>query len=102
MEKHPKWVFVAQEEKKVVGYATYSLDKERKIGHVLNNAVHRNWRGRGIGKELHEKVLEELKKEGIKSAVLTTFEDNIPARKMYESKGFEELVYSIHYGKKLE
>ena len=102
IDKHPNWLLVAEENCKIVGYASYSLDNERKVGNVLNNAVHPYWRGRGIGKTLHHKVLEELKKEGMEIALLVTSQDNVPARRMYESAGFEQLWCSLHYGKKLK
>ena len=102
IDKHPDWVLVAEENSKIVGYASYSLDNERKVGDVLNNAVHPNWRGRGIGKTLHYKVLEELEKEGMEIALLVTSQDNVPARRMYEAAGFEQLWCSLHYGKKLK
>ena len=101
IETHPEWVFVAEEEGKIVGYATYSLNREREIGEVLSNAVHPHCRGKGIGGTLHRKVLEELRREGMQAVSLVTSEKHIPAIKMYESAGFKEIWHSTYYAKKL-
>jgi len=95
-------VLVAEEDNKIVGYATYYLDKDRKVGTVGNNAVHPDFRGRGIGSALHKSVLEELKKADMKIAVVSTLEVDKPAQHIYEKHGFKELARTIHYSQKLK
>ncbi|KYH40190.1 MAG: hypothetical protein AYL32_013070 [Candidatus Bathyarchaeota archaeon B26-2] len=101
LERHPDWVFVAEVDGKVVGYATYSLDRTQRVGHVLNNAVHPDWRRKGIGRALHRRVLEELKREGMEVALLVTAVHNVPARRIYESHGFEVVWEALYYAKRL-
>ncbi|HIE13653.1 TPA: GNAT family N-acetyltransferase [Candidatus Bathyarchaeota archaeon] len=101
LESHPEWCFVAEIEGNVVGYATYSIDETRKVGHVLNNAVHPQWRGKGIGSALHERVLEKLKNQGMEVAILVTSVQNVPARRMYESHGFKVVWEALYYARSL-
>lgn len=100
-KNHLQWVFVAEIDGKIVGYATYSLDHERKVGEVLNNGVLPEYRGRGIGSSLHKTVLEELKKIGMEIAFVQTLEIDIPAQKMYQKHGFKQLTKAIFYSQKL-
>ncbi len=95
------WVFVGEIDEKIVGYSTYTLDFERKIGHVCNNGVLHEFRGKGIGSALHKKVLEEMKRNGMEIAIVSTLEIDIPAQNMYIKNGFQELVRSIFYTQKL-
>ena len=101
IQAHPEWVLVAEEDGTILGYATYSINRERKIGEVLNNAVHPKHRGKGVGGALHRRVLEELKKEGMKFAHLVTSSLTPSAVKMYESAGFKLIYHTLHYAKKL-
>jgi ribosomal protein S18 acetylase RimI-like enzyme len=98
---HPDWIFVAEEDGRTIGYATYIIFREREIGEVGNNAVHPDYRGRGIGSKLHRAVLDELKREGMKGVFVITTRKHIPARKMYESAGFEESWHQIFYVREL-
>ena len=90
-------IFVAVEDGKVVGYATFGVDEARKIGHVLNNAVDPEVQGRGIGTALNRRVLDELRERGMSFAVVTTMEHDLPARRIYEKHGFQEIAKSVHY-----
>ena len=90
-------IFVAVEDGKVSGYATFGVDETRKIGHVLNNAVDPEFQRRGIGSALHRRVLDELKERGMSFAVVTTMEHDLPARRIYEKHGFQEIAKSVHY-----
>ncbi|MFA5646098.1 MAG: GNAT family N-acetyltransferase [Candidatus Ratteibacteria bacterium] len=99
--RHLDKVFVAEEDGRIVGYATYSISVHRKIGTVGNNAVDPDYRNRGIGSALHQKVLAQLKKEGMLFAFVSTLSHDEPAQKMYEKHGFTELCRTIHLMKKL-
>ena len=94
-------IFVAVEDGKVLGYATFGVDEARKIGHVLNNAVHPEVQRRGIGTALNRRVLDELKERGMSFAVVTTMEHDQPARRIYEKHGFQEIARSVHYTMRL-
>ncbi|HRR95768.1 MAG TPA: GNAT family N-acetyltransferase [Candidatus Ratteibacteria bacterium] len=100
-KSHIDWVFVGEVNGKIIGYSTYTLDFERKIGEVGGNGVLPEFRGKGIGSSLHKKVLEEMRKEGMEIAIVSTLEIDIPAQRMYIKHGFQELVKSIFYTQKL-
>ncbi len=90
-------IFVAVADGKVVGYATFGTDEARKVGSVLNNAVDPEFQGQGIGSALHRRVLDEFRKKGMSFAVVTTLEHDLPARRVYEKHGFQEIAKSVHY-----
>jgi len=95
-------VLVAEERGNIVGYAIYHVNEDSKIGTVGYNAVNPEFRGRGIGSVLHEKVLEELKKSGVEITVVSTLEIAKPAQRLYERHGFKELVRVVHYSQRLK
>ena len=78
---------VAVIENRVVGYVCprYVLNE----GHLLNLAVHRDFRRRGIATELMNTVLEELKEKGCTLVYLEVRVSNLDAIKFYERFGFK-------------
>ena len=90
-------VFVAELEGEVVGYAMYMLDEERRIGTVGENAVHPDYRGRGIATALQRKVQETFREAGMRFAQVMTLEHDIPAQHVYEKVGFREFTRTINY-----
>lgn len=56
--------------------------------HLLNLAVHPDYRRRGIAKMLLDNVIQELKKEGCRFFYLEVRSSNYAARKLYEKFGF--------------
>ena len=100
-----EWVLVACDPDggEVVGFATFRLDRERKVGEIGNNAVHPAWRGRGIAGALYERVLEHFREEGMVVAKVTTGLDeaHAPARVAYKKVGFERGTSSVTYYKTL-
>lgn len=73
-------------EDNVIGYvcANYIIDE----GHILNLAVHPDFRRCGIGTALMKKVLSELKERGCRLLYLEVRSSNFIARRFYESLGF--------------
>lgn len=100
-KSNPERFYTAQYDGQIVGYAMYSLDQGTKIGRVLDNAVDPAFGGRGIGSALHKKVLQDMKEAGMKLAMVSTGDHQIPARKMYEKHGFKALFQTVHYFNKL-
>lgn len=96
-EEAIKDIFVVVADGKVVGYATFGMDEARKVGSVLNNAVDPDFQGQGIGSALHRRVLDEFREKGMSFAVVTTMEHDLPARRVYEKHGFQEIAKSVHY-----
>lgn len=79
--------------KTLVGVAdVYLKDKiERHIG-VFGITIKKEWRGKGLGKELMKRTLEEAEKhiKGLRIIELGVFANNPVAKKMYEQMGFIE------------
>jgi ribosomal-protein-alanine N-acetyltransferase len=71
---------------KVIGYicANYIMDE----GHILNLAVHPDFRRCGIGTKLVEEVLDELKENDCRYIYLEVRFSNLRARNFYERFGF--------------
>lgn len=57
-------------------------------GHILNLAVHPDFRGKGIAKTLVKNILEELKENACRFLYLEVRASNNAARKLYEGFGF--------------
>lgn len=98
----PEQFIVAEQEGKVIGYATYIVDKDTEIGQVMDNAVDPAYGGRGVGSAMHREVLRALKRAGMKLAKVGTGEHQTSAQKLYKKHGFQEVMRSISFIKSLE
>jgi len=103
LKRHPQWAFVAEESHEILGFLTYSLDEEKKIGEIGNNAVHPDHQGRGIGEVMHREALRRFREYGMQYAKVETGLDDahIPARRAYERLGFKQIFRSAQYFMKL-
>lgn len=103
-KEDPEKFIIAVWEELVVGYATFSVDDATKIGEVLDNAVDPAFGGRGIGSAMHKDVLRSLKQTGMKLVKVGTglSDEQLPARKLYEKHGFNEIFRSILYFRRLD
>jgi len=79
---------IAERDGIAIGYAVAST-RER-TGHVLSIAVNPKERGRGVGKGLMERMIEELKAREASKIVLESKKGN-PAIKFYLSLGFRQV-----------
>ena len=77
-------------EGQVVGFVTYQLDHDLRVGEIGNNAVDPAWQGHGIATRLYQEVLDHLRAAGMRVARVTTGLDDghAPARAAYEKVGF--------------
>ena len=57
--------------------------------HLNNIAVHCDYREKGIGKRVLTNVIEKIRKLNVHTMFLEVSASNLPARKLYESNGFE-------------
>lgn len=96
---HPDKVLVSEREGKVVGFVSYSLDHDRRLGTIQNNAVDPDFQGKGIGTKQILCVLDIFRKEGLELAEVRTGKGPgyMPARRMYEKCGFEATMESVTY-----
>jgi ribosomal-protein-alanine N-acetyltransferase len=72
--------------KKIVGYLIFWVAAQEM--HILNLAVHPDWRRRGVAKALLNRGLAQAKAEGALVAWLEVRPSNLAALALYESQGF--------------
>ena len=94
-------VLVAEENGDVIGYAYaavegYDYMSLRGPAGVLHDViVDPEYRGRGIGRQLLVAALQFLKSHGAPRVVLTTAEQNEPARRLFTSAGFRPTMIEM-------
>ena len=95
----PTLVWVAELNSNVVGFITVEMNRDRLVAEIGNNAIAPNAQGQGIGTQMYEFVLEQMKLAGMKAAIVETGGDDAhaPARRAYEKAGFSGPVPSVEY-----
>jgi ribosomal-protein-alanine N-acetyltransferase len=95
-KRWPEGFLVARIDRETVGYAIGEKNKDS--GLIISIAVKKEWRRRGIGRKLIEKLLENFKKEGAKIVFLHVREENKEAINFYRALGFKiiELVENYY------
>jgi len=84
--------FVWVEQGRVVGNATIRRAPTFGRGYLVGNvAVLPEYRGRGIARRLMEVCLEKACDEGGEWVALEVHVDNVPARHLYQSLGFQQI-----------
>ena len=77
---------VAEHEDRVVGFMIYELHKSRI--HVLNFAVNRDYRHRGVGSQMIAKLTGKLSSQRRSRIVLEVRETNLAAQLFFRENGF--------------
>ncbi len=86
---------VAEVDQRVVGYlCCWCVAGEV---HILNLAVHPDYRHRGIARRLMQQVLEEARLEGVKTVSLEVRKSNEPALSLYYHLGFHPVGVRQRY-----
>ncbi len=94
LRRNPTTCFVAEEKGRIIGAILSGHDGRR--GYIYHTTVHEDFQGRGIGRELVERVMSALEAEGINKAALVAFARNESGNGFWERLGFtsrEDLVY---------
>ena len=91
--------WVAAVGQKIVGFITYDLNVNNRIGEVHMLAVHPEFQNQGIGTELNLFALQRMKEGGMRLAMLGTGGDegHAPARRSYEKAGYTGLPLVRYY-----
>lgn len=79
----------------IAGYA--GLDHGGEVADVMTVAVVAGHRGRGLGDALLGELLRRAAGSGAASLMLEVRADNVPARRLYERHGFEEVSVRRRY-----
>ena len=93
----PRRCYVVAEDDKgaVAGYAGVDLGGE--VADVMTMAVAAGAQGRGLGRRLLEELVARAEADHAAYLMLEVRADNEPARKLYESRGFELLTVRRRY-----
>jgi ribosomal protein S18 acetylase RimI-like enzyme len=92
-------LLVAEVDGVVAGFLAYELNRKDNTGEVQLLAVHPEYQNQGIGTELNNVALKQMKESGMKLAVVGTGGDpgHAPARRSYEKAGFTPLPLVRYY-----
>lgn len=94
--RNPKTCFVAENEENGLIRGAILCGHDGRRGYIYHLAVNKADRGHGVGRDLVEKALYGLKREGISKVALVVFDKNNVGNSFWESVGFskrEDLVY---------
>ncbi len=81
--------------KEIIGYAGYWQVVDEL--HLINIAVHPEYRRQGLGKHLLFYILCDGKRLGLKKATLEVRASNLAAQRLYEQLGFKNIACRKHY-----
>ncbi len=95
---------LVQYEGKVIGALFWNVMEEKHHGlaEIVDFWIDENFRRRGLGEKLLRSVIEDMKQlfaghgYPLRKVLVTTGEDNIPARKLYEEMGFQKSAALPH------
>lgn len=92
-------LYVTELDGRLAAFITVTFDPAKGVGRISNNAVHPDFRGRGLAGVQYEFAKEHLRALGAKAvAVMTGLDDaHAPARRAYGKAGFEKNLPSLTY-----
>ena len=83
------FVIVAEADGEIAGYSVFYLTPpESELPDIV---VSEKYRNQGLGRQLLEESIKELKKQKVDTIFLEVRVSNAPARALYEKMGFEEI-----------
>jgi len=91
LKKDSQFILLAKNGLEPIGLEVTRKGKEENEWHTLSVYIKEEFRGLGIGKEIFEKTLEEIRKRGGKKVTLNVNRNEAQeaARNMYEKHGFK-------------
>ena len=94
--KYGSAIFVAELNKKVVGYITL-MELEGENAKVMSIAVKKEFRRMGIGSKLLDEAIKWCRIKGKKKLLLEVRTSNLPAQNLYKKKGFQIIGVTPNY-----
>jgi len=103
VQAHPDWIYVCEENEKIVGFIAFNINLQQKVGQIGNNAVDPECGLKGIGQQMYSAVFQRFKDEGLLYAQVKTGLDHahLRARSAYERAGFNIKIEDVTYFRKL-
>lgn len=87
---------VVERNDEIVGFVIYELHKGRL--HILNFAVGRAWRRKGVGTAVIQRLRGKLRQQRRRELITEVRESNVPAQLFFRSRGFRAVrVLRDHY-----
>lgn len=71
-----------------VGFASYRLDEESRVGELVHIGVSLDFHNLGIAGELYNALEQKISNKGIKKIYLWTWDGNVPAKQFWIKQGF--------------
>lgn len=92
---HVSVIMVGEE---IVGFVSFTIDTDKRMGEIGLNAVHPNHAGKGLGTWMYQQVMAHMKDHGAALVAVGTGSDpsHAPARRAYEKAGFGPAISSIY------
>jgi len=81
-----KFMLLAVEEEDIIGYLAYEITDKR--GRIIGIGIMKEFRQRGIGKELIKKAMELMIDKGVEEIISKTWQSNCASIKLFEGCGF--------------
>lgn len=94
LKRNPTTNFICRINNELIGAILCGHDGRR--AYIYHAVVHTDFRKKGIGKKLVDKVLQSLDREGIKKVALVVYGDNQVGNQFWKTLGFtlrEDLNY---------
>ncbi len=103
-DEYPEWLWVLEEDGVIIGFMSFRMLLEKKLGIIENNGVLPSHAGKGLGKFMYRHALQYMRRHGMQFVFLETGMDDahIPARKAYEAVGFDRKFPNAYYWQNLE
>lgn len=97
------YLFVGQLDSKIIAALSAIRSTKPKTVFIFDFTVDKNYRQKGYGRQLLAYVLEQFKKEGLKTVQLTTAPENKAALALYQSLGFQQQAFlKNEYGLRID
>ena len=100
-----EYCFVAEREEKIVGFAIGTLIRKSKgswtYGYLIWLGIDQKFQGKGIGKNLLNRLTRRLIENGAKMMMVDTASDNTQAIEFFKKKGFDNIDPHVYLTKNL-
>lgn len=98
----PAWdLVVAAPDGQIGAFCIVWPDLHTGVGLFEPVGAHPDFQRKGLGKAVMLEALHRLQKMGLRQAIVTTGEDNLPAIRLYEAVGFHREKTLLYYKKKI-